>query len=113
MLYLATIFIWFLAAAAVLGAVMGWVSNSSGKARLWSRGWTVIGVLWALGAVLAALQFVNGMAATWLETALLFVAVYWAGCAAGGLAAAGLRAKAPSGEPRTEPQPPSDAAAMR
>lgn len=83
MLYLASRFVWFFLGALVLGLVMGWIGASGRSRRLWSGGWTVIGLLWAGGAALAWSQLVNGVPAIWLETALLFVAVYWLGCAAG------------------------------
>lgn len=86
MLYLASRFVWFLLAALVLGLVMGWISQSGRSRRFWSRGWSWLAVFWACGAALAWFQFVNGVPATWLETALLFVAVYWLGCVAGTLA---------------------------
>lgn len=85
MLYLASRFIWFLLGAVVLGLVMGWISQSGRSRRFWSRGWTLTGVVWACGAALTWLQLVNGVPAMWLETALLFVAVYWLGCVAGAL----------------------------
>ncbi len=85
MLYLASQFVWFLLAALVLSFVMGWISQSGSARRFWSRGWSLVALLWLCGAVLAWLQLVNGVAAMWLETALLFVAVYWLGCVAGTL----------------------------
>lgn len=85
MLYLASWFVWFLLSALVLGFVMGWISRSGRSRLLWSRGWTFMALLWAGGAALAWLQLVNGVPAMWLETALLFVAIYWLGCVAGTL----------------------------
>lgn len=85
MLYLASQFVWFLLAAFGLGFAMGWISHDGGKARLWSGAWTVVAVLWGAGAALTWLQFLNGMAATWVETALLFCAAYWVGCVAAAL----------------------------
>lgn len=61
---------------------MGWISHDGGKARLWSGAWSVLAVLWAAGAALTWFQFLNGMPATWVETALLFTAAYWVGCVA-------------------------------
>lgn len=94
MLYLASQFVWFLIAAFGLGLVMGWISHDGGKLQLGGKvaGWFV--VLWGLGAALTWLQFLNGAPATWVESALLFTAVYVAGCALAGL----LRgAQAPAG----------------
>jgi predicted flap endonuclease-1-like 5' DNA nuclease len=85
MLYLASQFLWFLLAAFGLGLAMGWISHDGGKARFWSGAWNLVAALWIVGALLAWFQFLNGMAATWVETALLFTAVYWAGCVCAGL----------------------------
>lgn len=82
MLYLASRFAWFLLAALVLGFAMGWISHSGRSRRLWSGGWSFIALLWAGGAALTWFQLVNGVPAMWLETALLFAAVYWLGCVA-------------------------------
>lgn len=82
MLYLASQFVWFLLAAFGLGFAMGWIGHDGGKARLWSGAWSVLAALWAAGAALTWFQFLNGMAATWVETALLFIAAYWGGCVA-------------------------------
>lgn len=85
MLYLASQFVWFLLAAFGLGFAMGWIGHDGGKARLWSGAWTLLATLWAAGAALTWFQFLNGMAATWVETALLFTAAYWIGCVAAAL----------------------------
>lgn len=84
MLYLASQFVWFLLAAFGLGFAMGWISHDGGKARLWSGAWSVLAALWGVGAVLTWFQFLNGVPATWVETALLFTTVYWAGCVCAG-----------------------------
>lgn len=81
MLYLASQFVWFLLAAFGLGFAMGWISHDGGKSRLWSGAWNVVAVFWILGAAVTWFQLLNGMPATWVETALLFIAAYWAGCA--------------------------------
>jgi predicted flap endonuclease-1-like 5' DNA nuclease len=80
MLYLASQFVWFLVAAFGLGLVMGWISHDGSKLRLGGglAGW--FAALWGLGAALTWLQFLNGAPATWVESALLFTAVYVAGC---------------------------------
>lgn len=80
MLYLASQFVWFLLAAFGLGLAMGWIGRDRGTRRLWSGAWTVLALFWAGGAALVWFQLLNGLAATWVETALLFVAAYWAGC---------------------------------
>lgn len=114
MLYLASQFVWFLVAAFALGLVMGWIGHDGGKLRLagGGAGWFV--ALWALGAGLTWLQVVNGAPATWIETALLFSAVYVAGC----VAAALLRGRRGAGEvaiaepPAVEPVPVAVSAAV-
>jgi predicted flap endonuclease-1-like 5' DNA nuclease len=85
MLYLASQFVWFLAAAFALGLVMGWIGHDGGKLRLGGAvaGW--FAALWGLGAALTWLQFLNGEPAIWVETALLFTGVYVAGCIVGAL----------------------------
>lgn len=110
MLYLASQFVWFLLAAFGLGFVMGWISHDGGKLRLGGKvvGW--FAALWALGAALTWLQFLNGVPATWVESALLFTTAYVAGCiladllrAARAPALAEVQAKSKS-EPRSEPE---------
>ncbi len=87
MLYLASQFAWFLLAAFALGLAMGWISHDGDRPRLSSGVWIVIGLLWIGAAALSWLQLLNGVLATWVETGLLFVAVYWLGC----VCASGLR----------------------
>jgi predicted flap endonuclease-1-like 5' DNA nuclease len=99
MLYLASQFVWFLLAAFGLGLAMGWISRGGGKPRLWSAAWNVVATLWTIGAVASWFQFLNGALATWVETALLFVAVYWLGCACAGLS----RRQAPAAETANAP----------
>jgi predicted flap endonuclease-1-like 5' DNA nuclease len=85
MLYLASQFVWFLVAAFGIGLVMGWISHDGGKLRLGGSGAGWFATLWGLGAALTWLQFLNGAPATWVESALLFSAVYVAGCVLAGL----------------------------
>ncbi|WP_199089426.1 hypothetical protein [Bosea sp. ASV33] len=85
MLYLASQFVWFLLAAFGLGFAMGWISQDGGKPRLWSGAWSVLAMFWVAGAAVTWFQLLNGMPATWVETALLFIAAYWAGCVCAGL----------------------------
>lgn len=80
MLYLASQFVWFLLAAFALGLAMGWISHDGGKARVWNGAWILIAVLWLGATIMSWSQMINGMASTWVETALLFVASYWLGC---------------------------------
>jgi predicted flap endonuclease-1-like 5' DNA nuclease len=83
MLYLASQFAWFLVAAFGMGCVMGWLSRDGSRRQLWHPG---LGYLAALAAVAAAAswtQSINGVAALWVESALLFIAAYIAGCVLG------------------------------
>ena len=80
MLYLATQFAWFLLAAFGIGLAMGWITCTGGKVRFWTSPITLLVGVWAVVAALTWLQVVNGVAALWLETALLYVAAYLAGC---------------------------------
>jgi predicted flap endonuclease-1-like 5' DNA nuclease len=75
MLYLASRFVWFVLAAFAMGLVMGWLTRP-GAGRPWSRALAVLALVWAAVAALAWSQTVNGALALWLETGLLFVAVY-------------------------------------
>lgn len=80
MLYLASQFAWFLLAAFVLGLVMGRLAHDGVKGGLWNR---KLGYLLALVAIAAGLTWthtLNGVAALWVESALLFLAAYLAGC---------------------------------
>ena len=110
MLYLASQFVWFLLAAFGQGFAMGWISHDGGKARFWSGAWSMLAALWIAGAASTWLQLLNGMPATWVETALLFVAAYWAGCACAGLVRKPA-ASQPSAVPVAAPQPAVMAAA--
>jgi predicted flap endonuclease-1-like 5' DNA nuclease len=80
MLYLATQFAWFLLAAFGIGLAMGWITCTGGKVRFWTSPITLLVGVWAVVAALTWLQVVNGVAALWLESALLYVAAYLAGC---------------------------------
>lgn len=83
MIYLAAQFAWFLLAAFALGLAMGWISHDGGRLRL--GGPLVLGLAgaWALGGALTWTQTLNGTAALWVESALLFIAVYALGCILG------------------------------
>lgn len=86
MLYLATQFLWFLVAAFVVGCAMGWITRDGGKRGSGGGALVVAALLWGIGAALGWSQWLNGIAALWLESALLFLAVYVLGCALGALA---------------------------
>lgn len=85
MLYLATQFVWFLVAAGALGVAMGWIGHDGSRLKL--AGPLVLALVcgWALGGTLTWTQMLNGAAALWVESALLFMAVYVAGCILGSL----------------------------
>lgn len=98
MLYLASQFVWFLAAAFALGLVMGRIGQDGSKLRLGGAATGWFAAIWGLGAALTWLQFLNGKPAVWVETALLFTGVYVAGCVAGALFS-GTRASAEADAP--------------
>ncbi len=85
MLYLATQFVWFLIAAGAVGLVMGWISHDGSKLSLGGPLGLLLGGLFAVGGVMSWTQSLNGAAALWLESALLFIAVYVAACILGSL----------------------------
>ncbi|AZO77986.1 MULTISPECIES: hypothetical protein [unclassified Bosea (in: a-proteobacteria)] len=81
MLYLATQFAWFLFAAFAVGLVFGWLSGRGGP-----RGPVAgLAILWAGLAALVWFRLVNDQAAFWIETALLYLLAYAAGCLIGSL----------------------------
>lgn len=86
MLYLATQFLWFLVAAFVVGFSMGWITRDGSKRHSGSGALLAAALLWGAGAALGWSQWLNGQAALWLESALLFLAVYVVGCGLGALA---------------------------
>ncbi|MEI5664198.1 hypothetical protein WBO78_04595 [Bosea sp. CCNWLW174] len=85
MLYLATQFAWFLLAAFAMGLVFGWLTGRGGPRGF--AGGPVLGLamLWAALAALVWLRLVNDQAAFWIETALLYLLAYAAGCLIGSL----------------------------
>jgi len=81
MLYLAIQFAWFLVAAFAVGLVFGWLSGKGGP-----RGLVVgLAILWAGLAALVWFRLVNDQTAFWIETALLYLLAYAAGCLIGSL----------------------------
>ena len=84
------------------------VTHSTGAGRgpgvvlMFLAGYVAPPLLGLGGAALVWFQSLNGLAATWVETALLFVAAYWFGCAG-----ASLRS------PLTEAEPGQDGASGR
>lgn len=77
MLYLATQYAWFLLAAFGIGGLMGWI-GCTGRMQF-SGPLPYVVAAWLLILVVTGLQGVNGAAALWVETALLYVAAYLVG----------------------------------
>jgi len=94
MLYLASQFAWFLLAAFALGFVMGWISQDGEKLELWSSKLVLAAGAWLMAGAVSWMQALNGLPALWLETALLFVAVYFAGCALASVVRAAMQPRA-------------------
>jgi predicted flap endonuclease-1-like 5' DNA nuclease len=66
----------------VLGLFVGYLTCSTDRPRSW--GWLPVALVAALGALLlTATRVVNGVPALWIETALIFLAVYLLGCLLG------------------------------
>ena len=82
MFYLALQFAWFLLAAFVIGVVFGWLT---GRGRLVGGAAVGLAILWVALAALVWLRLVNDLAAFWIETALLYLLAYGAGCGLGSL----------------------------
>jgi hypothetical protein len=94
MLYLATQYAWFLLAAFTIGGVMGWI-GCTGRMQF-SAGLLPYAIAaWLLAVVVTGLQGVNGAAALWIETALLYVAAYLVGCCLACLIRTALLARMP------------------
>lgn len=79
MLYLATQYAGFLLAAFAMGGLMGWIS-CTGRMQLSSGPLPYLLAAWLLVLAATGLQALNGEAALWIETALLYVAAYLLGC---------------------------------
>ena len=82
-----TSFLWiWLTLAFLLGAIVGWWTEASGAQAPWFFGWFRTAVIaWLAGLVLAWLHWLPGRLGFWLETALLFFALYVLGALLGGL----------------------------
>lgn len=85
MLYLATQFAWFLLAAFAIGLAFGWLTGRGGPRGFASGPLAGLAILWAALAALVWLRLVNDEAAFWIETALLYLLAYVAGCLIGSL----------------------------
>lgn len=85
MLYLAIQFAWFLVVAFAIGFVFGWLTGRGGPRRFASGPVAGLAILWAALAILVWFRLVNDQAAFWIETALLHLLAYAAGCLFGSL----------------------------
>lgn len=85
MLYLALQFSWFLLAAFAIGLVFGWLTLGGGRSEAATGPAAGLAILWLALAALAWLRLVNDQAAFWIETALLHLLAYAAGCLVGSL----------------------------
>lgn len=85
MLYLAVQFAWFLLAAFFIGLVFGWLAIRGGLRGVLSGPALGLLIAWAVAAALVWFRLVNDQAAFWIETALLHLLAYVAGCLIGGL----------------------------
>lgn len=85
MLYLASQFAWFLVAALGLGFVMGWLGRDGAARQLWHPKLGYLAAACAVAAALTWTQALNGVVALWIESALLFVGAYVAGCVLGAI----------------------------
>lgn len=104
MLYLATQYAGFLLAAFAMGGLMGWIS-CNGRLQLSSGPLPYLLAAWLLVLAATGLQALNGEAALWIETALLYVAAYLLGCSVAGLLRAALPRRMP--EPVTVTEAPA------
>lgn len=86
MVYLLGVFWLWLLPVLLCGIVIGWMTSGPSR-RPWHVGWVRYGVaLYLLALAGAVLQGLAGRAGLWLETGLLFVTVYGAGCLLGAFA---------------------------
>lgn len=109
MLYLAVQFSWFLLAAFAIGLVFGWLTLGGPGHRFATGPMAGLAILWAALAALVWLRLVNDQAALWIETAVLYLPAYAAGCLVGSFFGAGggeaLPALAPPATRLALPQP--------
>lgn len=85
MLYLALQFAWFLLAAFAIGLVFGWLAIRGGLRGFLAGPAFGLLIAWAAAAALVWFRLVNDQAAFWIETALLHLLAYVAGCLIGSL----------------------------
>ncbi len=77
--------VWLLVAALV-GAVVGWMTYSDAPRRGWFAGWAGWGAAaFVIGVIVAMLKLLPGRAGLWLEIALLMALLYIVGCFLGGM----------------------------
>ena len=83
MWYLTTTLIWWLLAALVLGAIVGWYTCRQ-EPRKEGLGWLGIGlVAFVIGLFVCALRLLPGKLGLWFDTAMLFFTAYIIGCCIG------------------------------
>jgi predicted flap endonuclease-1-like 5' DNA nuclease len=83
MWYLTTTLIWWLLAALILGAIVGWYTCRQ-EPRKEGLGWLGIGlVAFVIGLFVCALRLLPGKMGLWFDTAMLFFAAYVIGCCIG------------------------------
>ncbi|MGX1790911.1 hypothetical protein ACWIGM_29465 [Bosea sp. NPDC055332] len=109
MLYLAVQFSWFLLAAFAIGLAFGWLTLGRGRSEVATGPIAGFVLLWGALAGLVWFRLVNDQAAFWIETALLHLLAYAAGCLVGSVFGAGggeaLPALAPPAPRLALPQP--------
>ncbi len=82
MFYLIAQFGWWLILALMIGAFVGFLTCTRDEPRRW--GWLPALLVAAFAALLLTLfRVINGVPALWLETGLLFLGFYLAGCCLG------------------------------
>lgn len=96
MLYLALHFAWFLLGAFAIGLIFGWLTGGGGLRGLLSGAPLFGGLLWLGAGALVWFRLLNNQTAFWVETALLYVAAYVAGCCVASLLKGSDSALAPA-----------------
>ena len=75
----------WLIVAALVGAVVGWMTYTDAPRRGWFAGWAAWGaIVFVIGLIVAVLKLLPGRAGLWLEIALLMMFIYIVCCFLGG-----------------------------
>jgi predicted flap endonuclease-1-like 5' DNA nuclease len=82
MYYLISQYIWWLIFAFLIGLIVGWLTCSRNADRRLGWLWPLL-IVGVIAFLLTWLRFINGVPALWVETALLFLGTYLAGCCIG------------------------------